>query len=74
MTHSRVVAGMFDNEVRPGERAPATGSYEELNVFGVRTGKVLHIRTGEALPAAPRGFSWRLAQRSASSGAGRRSA
>jgi hypothetical protein len=47
-------------ELQPGSRAPSTGHYEELNVFGSRTGKVEHVREGELLPSAPRGFSWRL--------------
>ena len=36
-----------------------TGHYEELNVFGTPTGKVEHVREGERLPHAPRGFGWR---------------
>lgn len=43
----------------PGQPAPDAGPYEELNVFGTRTGKVIDVRHGETLPAAPRGFSWR---------------
>ncbi|HTI79816.1 MAG TPA: hypothetical protein VL614_05135 [Acetobacteraceae bacterium] len=50
----------------PGARAPAAGHYEELNVFGARTGKVVEVQQDEALPSAPRGFTWRpLCQRSA---------
>ena len=46
-------------EHQPGLHAPATGHYEELNVFGTRTGKVEHVHEGEQLPSAPRGFTWR---------------
>jgi hypothetical protein len=50
---------MDDGEHRPGAPAPRTGHYEELNVFGTPTGKVVHAEEGSKLPAAPRGFSWR---------------
>ena len=43
----------------PGAYAPATGQYEELIVFGARTGKVEHVHEGEPLPSAPLGFTWR---------------
>ena len=46
-------------EHQPGTHAPLTGHYEELNIFGTPTGKVEHVRKGERLPHAPRGFSWR---------------
>ncbi len=48
---------------KPGDPAPATGHYEELNVFGTPTGKVHHAREGEPLPRAPRNFSWRHIRR-----------
>jgi len=50
---------MDDQEYRPGAPAPSTGHYEELNVFGSPTGKVVRAEEGSKLPAAPRGFSWR---------------
>jgi hypothetical protein len=51
---------MIDREEhQPGTRAPRTGRFEELNVFGSPTGKVEHVREGEHLPPAPQGFSWR---------------
>jgi len=40
--------------------APLTGHYEELNVFGTPTGKIIHGRAGERLPGQPRGFTWQL--------------
>jgi hypothetical protein len=48
-----------EHEHLPGTPAPATGHYEELNVFGARTGKVAHVEEGEEMPSAPRGFTWR---------------
>jgi hypothetical protein len=57
----RVHEGMRDaaGEHRPGEPAPATGHYEEVNVFGTHTGRAHHAQQGEPLPGAPRGFCWR---------------
>jgi hypothetical protein len=46
-------------EHQPGTRAPATGHYEELNIFGTPTGRVEHVREGEPLPGGLRGFTWR---------------
>jgi hypothetical protein len=46
-------------EHQPGTHAPATGHYEELNVFGSRTGRVEHVEEGARLPPGPRGFTWR---------------
>jgi hypothetical protein len=51
------------DEHKPGDPAPATGHYEELNVFGSHTGQVVHGTEGEPLPGAPRGFTWRRAMR-----------
>jgi hypothetical protein len=48
-----------DEEHQPCDLAPATDHYEELNIFGARTGKVAHVVAGEPLPKAPRGFTWR---------------
>ena len=48
-----------DSEQQPGDRAPETAYYEELNVFGTPTGKVHHSQEGDQLPGAPRGFTWR---------------
>jgi len=48
-----------DDEHPPGARVPATGHYEELNVFGSPTGRIAHAAEGEELPASPRGFTWR---------------
>ncbi len=58
---------MRSDDYRPGEKAPTAGRYEELNVFGSRTGKTFLATEGAELPRAPRGFTWRpLDRRSAS--------
>jgi hypothetical protein len=50
---------MISADYPPGARAPLTASYEELNVLGARTGKVIVAQEGNDLPSAPRGFTWR---------------
>jgi hypothetical protein len=50
---------MEDDEHLPLAPAPRTGHYEELNVFGTPTGKVVHVEEGHELPRAPRSFTWR---------------
>ena len=56
-------AGMADDtEHPPGATAPVTGHYRLLNVFGSPTGLSAHILSGDALPYAPRGHTWRLEQ------------
>ena len=50
---------ILHGEHQPETHAPLTGHDEELNIFGTPTGKVEHVREGERLPHAPRGFSWR---------------
>jgi hypothetical protein len=50
-------------EHQPGDRAPATAHYEELDVFGSPTGAVVHVREGDTLPGAPRSFMWRRIRR-----------
>ena len=52
-----------EEEHQPGDRAPVTAHYEELNVFGNHTGKVVHVTEGEPLPDAPRSFTWRRIRR-----------
>jgi hypothetical protein len=47
------------SEHQPGGRAPASGEYEELNVFGTPTGRVAVVEKDEELPGAARAFSWR---------------
>jgi hypothetical protein len=47
-------------EHRPGEPAKSAGHYEELNVFGSPTGRVVFVDVEDRLPSAPRGFTWCL--------------
>jgi hypothetical protein len=44
----------------PGDPAPVTGDYQQLNVFGTPTGTVVSVGRGEVLPHAPIGFMWRV--------------
>ena len=48
-----------DEEHQPGDCAPATAHYEELNAFGSVTGRAVHDREGDRLLGAPRSFTWR---------------
>jgi hypothetical protein len=41
-------------------RAPVTGLYEQRTVLGTLTGVRVTVAQGDALPAAPRGFTWRV--------------
>jgi hypothetical protein len=45
-----------------GTPAPASGTYETVNLFGRRTGHRVAVAQGELLPALPRGFNWALAE------------
>jgi hypothetical protein len=47
-------------EHAPGEAAPETGTYEQLNVFGRSTGIRVPLTRGHPLPNAPVGHIWRL--------------
>jgi hypothetical protein len=42
-----------------GTPAPASGTYEQLNVFGRATGHRVAVEKDEPLPPLPRGFAWR---------------
>ena len=46
----------------PGMQAPSAGTYEERNVLGSPTGFRVTVAEGEVLPAAPRGFTWRIVE------------
>ena len=50
---------MKPDEHMPGELAPHSGDYEELNVFGSPTGWSVYVHKGHPLPKLPRGFTWR---------------
>ena len=43
-------------------RAPSTGTYEQRNVLGTPSGVRIKVAQGEALPAAPRGWTWRIVE------------
>ena len=47
-------------EYSPGTRVPVGGVYEQRNVLGAPTGDRVTMARGAPLPAAPRGFTWRL--------------
>jgi hypothetical protein len=49
-------------EHRPGEAAPAAGTYEQLNIFGSPTGIRVSVAHGQALPPAPIGHFWAAAE------------
>ncbi len=50
------------SEHNPGELVLVMGHYEELNVFGSPTGRRTTLVKGDRMPAAPRGFTWRLVE------------
>ena len=50
---------MTSDEFQPRSPAPHTGLFEEVNVFGAKTGLAVFVKAGDMLPAAPRGFGWR---------------
>ena len=50
---------MPSDEYQPGERAPRSARYQEVNIFGTPTGKVAYAVAGAVLPFAPHGFAWR---------------
>jgi hypothetical protein len=52
------------DHLKPGAPAPATGTYEEHNVFGTRTGNRVDVNEGDPMPPAARGFTWRRVQSS----------
>ena len=54
----------FDH-LKPGEPAPATGTYSEHNVFGTPTGNWIDVNNGDPMPPAPVGFTWRRVECSA---------
>jgi hypothetical protein len=47
----------------PGDRAPLTGVYAQMNARGARTGVRIHAAEGEYLPPAPPGFTWLFVRR-----------
>jgi hypothetical protein len=51
---------MTAREYPPGMPAPVAGTYAQRNVLGSFTGGQVSVAQGDALPAAPRGFTWSL--------------
>ena len=45
-----------------GAPAPASVTYEAINLFGRGTGHRVSVQQGDILPVLPRGFGWVLAQ------------
>jgi hypothetical protein len=54
----------------PGQSAPASGTYEQINVFGSPTGIRVDVAHGQPLPAVPVGYGWRIAENDAEKNAG----
>lgn len=54
---------MHNNEHKPGTPAPLSGRYEELNVLGSPTGRMIEVAQGDRLPTLPRGWTWRTVGR-----------
>jgi hypothetical protein len=57
--------GMMKDTHVPGEPAPKSGVYAEMNVFGSPTGRRVQVQAGQELPKAPREFRWRLVEAAA---------
>jgi hypothetical protein len=51
---------VWAREYSPGAQAPTDGVYEQCNVLGSATGTRITLASGQKLPAAPRGFTWRM--------------
>jgi hypothetical protein len=45
-----------------GTPAPASATYETVNLFGRKTGHRIVAEQGEVLPALPRGFTWAIVE------------
>ena len=57
-------------EYPPGTLAPSAGEYAQIGPLGSRTGLRVGRVAGQALPAAPIGFAWVLAEPSRAAAAG----
>jgi hypothetical protein len=56
--YGRLMSSVIEHN--PGDPAPETGRYEEYDVPGNPTGRIVHVNEGEPLPRGPRAFTWRL--------------
>jgi hypothetical protein len=61
---------VWAREYHPGTPAPAGGIYEQCNVLGSTTGITIALASGQTLPAAQRGFTWRVVEPPPEPGAG----
>ena len=46
----------------PGQPAPASATYEQMNVFGSPTGIRVNATRGHPLPEAPIGHGWAVVE------------
>ena len=46
----------------PGQPAPASATYEQMNAFGSPTGVKVRVPRGHPLPEASTGFEWTVAE------------
>jgi hypothetical protein len=46
--------------LKPGETAPVSGHYAEMNVFGTKTGVQVFVHAGDRLPDSLVWYSWQL--------------
>jgi hypothetical protein len=53
---------VWAREYPPGTLAPSGGTYEQCNVLGTPTGVRITLARAQELPAAPRGFTWRVVE------------
>jgi hypothetical protein len=51
----------------PGQSAPASAIYEQMNIFNSPTGVRVKVVRGEPLPSAPMGHSWAVVKGDAGS-------
>jgi hypothetical protein len=49
----------------PGQPAPASATYEQMNVFGSPIGIRVKVMHGDPLPEAPIGHGWTVAENDA---------
>jgi hypothetical protein len=61
--NSRGGNAVRDGQEYPGgSSAPASATYETVNLFGRKTGHRIVAEQGEILPALPRGFTWAIVE------------
>jgi hypothetical protein len=46
----------------PGQPAPISATYEQMNVFGSPTGITVRVARGHPLPGAPIGHEWAVVE------------